>query len=57
MERFRLVAAAVILGAWLISSVVDGFNRTYDPPTGIGIAVGAVVTWLYVGARRNGKEG
>ena len=59
MERLRLWAAALILGIFAATIVVDAVNPAYDPPRSLDIPVGAVVGYLFareILSRAHGKK-
>lgn len=47
LERFRIRVAAVILVAYLGFALGNAIKPTIVIPTGLSLAVGAVVTWLF----------
>jgi len=55
LQRLRLRAAYVVLGAFVLSITVDMASSTYESPPGL-VALSAVVgVWLF-GGRKNGTH-
>jgi len=56
LQRLRLRAAYVVLGAFVLSIAVDMASSTYESPPGLVALTAVVGVWLFGGRKQNGSH-